>query len=337
MIRSFLTPLAFAAGLVAQVQTTAYVQESAVGGYGNIAPLGCNPTGIAAAARSQILIPAQYLPGPGAILLGLGALGRSSAATNTVLTYGSLRITVSRTNATSLNANFASNLPAPELVLNVSNLTVDWQANAYTPITFSGAYVHDGVSSLVIDIQKIVNPVGDAGMQTIQNARRTDLPRMINALGTVNSGANQAVTATVTNNSPIALELRWAGAAGQSTPTVKLKSDPVGPLTPQFAIGRPIDVTVQGAPNSFFINLESLTMTNPGSTVPGILGTFRLGSSVTLNLGLLPASGQSTLRQDVPSDPNLVGLYLAYQSVVAAQPLTTWRWTNAADCILNAQ
>jgi hypothetical protein len=55
---------------------------------------------------------------------------------------------------------------------------------------------------------------------------------------------------------------------------------------------------------------------------------------VTLNLGLMPASGQSTLRQDVPNDTNLVGLRLAYQSVVAEQPLVVWRWTNAADCIL---
>ena len=336
MFRSLVVSSMFTAALASQVQTTAYVQESTVGAYGNVGPLGCLATGALAEAHSQILIPARYLPGPGAVLLGLAALGASSSGTNTTLTYSSLRITISRTAATSLNANFASNLPAPQVLLNVTNLTVNWQANAFTPITFVNSYSHDGTSSLVIDIQKVVSPVGDASMKTIQNARRTDLPRMINALGGVGSGAHAAVNATVTTNSPLSLQLRWAGPAGQFTPTVKLKSDPATPLNSQFAIGRTMDITVQGAPGGFFVNLESLSLQNTPIAIAGVLGGFWLGSSVTLNLGLLPPNGQSTLTQTIPNNASFVGLLLAFQSVVAEQPLVLWRLTNVADAIITS-
>jgi hypothetical protein len=333
MIRS-LVGLAFASALAAQVQTTAHVQESTIGNLGNVAPLGCNPTGLFAEARSQILIPARYLPGPGAVLLGLAALGSSSAATNTSLTYASLRITISRTAATSLNASFASNLPAPELLLNVTNLTVNWQATAFTPITFVNTYSHDGASSLVIDIQKVVSPIGDAGMKTIQNARRTDLPRMINAFGTAGSNAHLATTATVTTNSPISLELRWAGPAGTFTPTVKLKSDPSAPFRAPFAIGRPVDTIVQGAPGFLFANFEGFSLSGTPLSIPGVPGQLWLASPLMLNVGILPASGESTLTQTIPNDPALVNLYLAFQSLVTDLSLVQPRLTNVADCFV---
>lgn len=333
MLRSIVW-LAFATTVAAQVQTTAYVQESPVGTSGNVAPLGCHPTGLFAEAHSQILIPARYLPGPGAVLLGLAALGASGAATNTSLTYSLLRVTISRTTATSLNPSFASNLPAPQVLLNVTNLPVNWQANAFTPITFVNTYSHDGTSSLVIDIQKVVSPIGDASMKTIENARRTDLPRMINAFGTAGSNAHLATTATATNNSPISLQLRWAGPGGTFTPTVKLKSDPSAPFRAPFAIGRPVDTIVQGAPGSVFANFESTSVFSSPVAIPGVLGQLWLGNPLLLNVDAMPASGQSIVTQTIPNDPALVNLYLAFQSLVVEQPAGQWRLTNLADCIV---
>lgn len=328
-----LTCLALACALGAQVQTTTYVQESTIGNLGNVAPLGCLATGQVAEARSQILIPARFLPGPGAVLLGLGALGSSSSGTNTSITYAVLRITISRTTATTLGSSFAANLPNPQTLLNVTNLTVPWQATAFTPITFVNSYTHDGTSSLVIDIQKVVSPAGDAGMKTIQNARRTDLPRMINAIGAAGSGAHLATTATVTNNSPISLQLRWAGSGGTFTPTVKLKSDPQFPFRAQFEIGRPLETTVQGQPGSLFLDLQSIGLAVPAPTFAGIAGRLWLSNPVTLASGVLPASGQHTVTQTIPNDPTLVGFYLATQSLVIT-PSGVWQWSNAADCIV---
>lgn len=332
MIRS-LAGLAFAGAISAQIQTTAYVQESTIGTFGNAAPLGCSPTGLFAEAHSQILIPAQHLPGPGAVLLGLAANGQSGSGTNTTLTYALLRITISRTTATSLNATFAHNLPAPQVVLDVTNLSVDWQTAAFTPITFLNSYIHDGTSSLVIDIQKIVDPIGDAGFRTIQNSRRTDLPPMINAFGAAGSGAHAAAVATATNNSPISLELRWAGAAGAAIPTVKLKSDPTAPFRAPFGIGNPVETTVQGEPGAFFANFESATRIPP-VTIPGIIGQLWIADPILLNAGILPASGQSSVTQILPNDPAWIGLYIAFQSLVVEQA-GDWRLTNLADCFVS--
>jgi hypothetical protein len=332
MIRSLLClAVALATVLPAQVQTTTYVQESVLGNLGNVGPLGCSPTGLLAESRSQILIPARYLPGPGAVLLGLGALGSSSSGTNTTLTYGLLRITISR--ATTLGASFAGNLPQPQTLLNVTNLTVPWQATAFTPITFVNTYTHDGSSSLVIDIQKIVSPIGDATMKTIANARRTDLPRMINAFGGTGSGAHAAATATVTTNSPLSLQLRWAGAGGTNTPTTKLKSDPTAPFRAPFEIGRTFDTTVQGQPGALFATLQGVALAAPPATFAGIAGKLWVANPVMSASGLLPASGQHTVTQTIPNLPSLVGFYLATQSLLVT-PAGVWQWSNMADCFV---
>lgn len=332
MIRS-LVWLALASAISAQVQTTAHVQESTIGSLGNAAPLGCSPTGLFAESRSQILIPARYMPGPGAVLVGLAALGASSAGTNTALTYSALRITISPTTATSLQAAFATNLPAPQVVLDVANLSVNWQAAAFTPITFANTYTHDGASSLVVDIQKVVSPIGDASMKTIQNARRTDLPRMINAFGAAGSGAHLAAAATVTTNSPISIELRWAGVSGSFTPTVRLKSDPAAPFRAQFEIGRPVETIVQGEPGALFANFESALQFDPPVTLPGIIGLLWIDEPLLLDVGILPAAGQSSVTQTIPNDQTWVGLRVAFQSLVV-EPDGEWRVTNMADCVL---
>jgi hypothetical protein len=333
MLRSIVS-LTCTAVLAGQVQTTAHVQASPVGAFGNVAPLGCNPTGLFAEARSQILIPARYLPGPGAVLLGLGALGTSSAGTNTSLTYGSLRVTVSRTAATSLQPAFAGNLPQPQVLMAVNDLRVDWRAGEFTPITFVNTYTHDGTSALVIDIQKVVSPVGDASMKTIQNARRTDLPRMINAFGGPGSNAHLAATATATANAPMSMELRWAGPAGSFTPTVKLRSDPASPLRAQFAIGRPVETIVQGAPGSLFATFESATAFAAPVAIPGVVGQLWLANPMLLQVGVLPAAGQSSMTQTIPDDPALVNLYLGFQALLAEQLSLRASLTNLADCIV---
>ena len=187
----------------------------------------------------------------------------------------------------------------------------------------------------MIDIQKVVRPIGDAGMKSVQNARRDDLPRMIAAFGTTGSGANLAILATSTNNPPLALELRWAGANGTTVPTVKLKCDAVAPLFPQFALGRPLDLTVEAAPGALAVSMVSRSLATPAVTFPGILGNFWLQDPVSLEIASMDATGSRTLHQTIPAEPALVNLYLGYQARVA-EPTGTWRFTNVADCFVNS-
>lgn len=336
MIHFVLVPVLLAAGLLAQTPTTtAHVQDSPVGGFGNIAPFGCLANGTAAAARSQILIPPQYLPIANSILRGLEAVGANSSGGNSTVTYASLKVTVSPTVASSLSANFAANLPSPVVVLNATNLTVSWTAGAWTAIPFTVVYNHDGVRGLVIDIQKVVSPAADAGHRTIHNARRADLPRMINTLGAVNSGANVSTTATVTTNSPLAMRLRWTGLSVPTVSTLKLGSDSLAPLAAQFRLGTGIVHTVQAEPGALFINLESVAFLSPPQALPPVQGRWWV-NGVTLGLGILPASGEASTLLAIPNDPVLVGLRLTFQSLTSAPPFSTLRFTNATDCVINA-
>jgi hypothetical protein len=217
-------------------------------------------------------------------------------------------------------------------VRNASNLTVTWTANAWTTIPFTTTYVHDGSSNLVIEIQKVVSPVGDATMRTVQNTGRTDLPRMINALGGAGSGAHTAANATVTTNWPLSVQLRWGGYFGTTVPTVRLRSDNGGAANNQFAIGTTITHTVQGAPGALFVNLQSLGLIAP-QPLPPVVGLQHV-AGITVNVGLLPTGGTSTFGWVVPADPGLVGLYSAFQSLVAPVPFAQLYFSNVADCVL---
>ncbi|MBK8097150.1 MAG: hypothetical protein IPK26_08585 [Planctomycetes bacterium] len=317
-----------------QTTTTSYIQDATTGNFGNAVPFGCNPTGLFAEGRTQVLIPAAYLPGPASVLVGLAAIGQSGAATNTSLHYSRLRISVARTTATALNANFANNMVNPQVVLDVNNLTVLWIARAWTDIQFSNPYVHDGSSSLVIEIQKVVSPAGDGGHMTVQNAQRTDLPRMINALGSVGSNAHQATTATATANWPLSTRLRWQGVGIPVLPTLKLRSSSAG-FANQFAIGTTMQHVVQGAPGGLAIHLQALALRQPPTPIANVVGPFRV-SGVTLGFATIPPSGEATLNLVIPANPALVGLYTTFQSLTQDSPGATWRFTNAADCFLRS-
>lgn len=335
MLRSLFATALLLLPLTAQNSVSSYVQDTVTGFSGNIAPLGCGPTGLAVTARSQILIPAAYLGCPNAILTGLAAVGNNSSAGNSTITYASLRITVSRTNATSLSPTFANNLPLPQVVLNATNLTVNYVAGTWTPIQFSTSYLHDGTSNLVVEIQKVVSPVGDATMRTIANSGRTDLPRMINVFGGVGSSAHLAATATVLNNSPMAMQLRWGGVSGTTVPTVRLKSDTGGAASNQFAIGTNVLHTVQGAPGALFVNMQALALLNPSRPLPPVVGRQWV-DGITVNLGLLPANGLATFTWALPANPSMVGLYSAFQALVSPAPFAQLYFSNVADCFVRS-
>jgi hypothetical protein len=331
MLHPLCTLLFLSALTAQQLATTTYVQGSFGGPYGNAVPFGCLTNGLFVEGRSQILIPAPLLPGPNAKLTGIGVHSQTTTGGSGTLTYPLLKITAARGSATGLSPTFASNLVSPVVVLNATNLPIQWVANSWTVIPFSTPYVHDGRSDLVIEIQKIVVPTLDLASRTIQNAGRTDLPRMINALGGAASGAHSAATATVTTNYAPSLQLRWTSASPPGVATLKVRSDAASTWANQFALGRSVDITVQGAPGAPVFHLIAPGIHIRTTTSPLLDGRLWLEGWLTWSQGILPASGETTITLPIPQNSALVGVYLAHQSIVAATPAPPWKVTNAAD------
>jgi len=326
MFRPTFAFVALTAALSAQIPTTttSYPQESVQNNNGHLVPFGCITGGSFAEGHTQVLILPQYLPGPGAVLTALAVHCQGTLS----LTYPSLNLTLSPTTITSLSTTFANNLTTPVPVLNAVNLTVNYSSNSWTTIAFTTPYVHDGVSGLVIDIEKVVTATAFATMSTTSNPGRGDLPPMVHTFGTPGSGANTA-TVAMYSASTLAVQLEWIGV-----PTIKLKSDPFGTGNNQFAVGGSIDHTLQGTPGSFFVNLIGLALNNPPLPLPPVLGQFWVNGP-TMNLGLLPPSGSSTLAFAIPANPGLAGIYLAFQSLTADLVSSSAQFTNATDCFIN--
>jgi len=319
MLRTF-SPLLFTAALFAQ-NITAYPQDTIQNNSGNLVPFGVIGTaGNFAEGHTQVLIPAPYLPGTG-VSTGMWVHCQNVAA----LTYGSLQITMSPTTVTSLSSTFATNLTAPQVVLAATNLTVNYTGQ-WVQIPFTTPYVHDGTSSVVIDIQKVVvPPLSFATMSTTSNPARSDLPPMVYAFGLPGSGANTAPIANI-SASTLAVRLDWTGV-----PTMRLLSNRFGANNNQFAIGGSITDTVNGTPGSLYVNQVGTALQN--MTLPPIVGVWRV-NGVTLNLGTLSATGDAALTIPIPSNPALVGLYLAFESITLDAITSVPQFTNAADCFL---
>jgi len=320
MLRTF-TPLLLVASLCAQ-NITAYPQDSIQNGSGNLVPFGVFSSGSFAEGHTQVLVPAPYLPGAG-VLMGMWVHCQNVAT----LTYSSLQITLSPTTATSLTTTFANNLTTPVVVLSATNLTVNYTGQ-WVQIPFTTPYPHDGVSSLVIDVQKVVvPPFVFATMSTTSNPARSDLPNMVYAFGTPGSGANNATVATI-SASTLAVRLNWTGP-----PTMRLLSNPITSGANQFAIGGSITDTVNGTPGSLYLNQVGTALQN--MSLPPIVGVWRV-NGVTLNLGTLSPAGSAALTIPIPSNPALVGLYLAFESITLDAVTLTPQFTNAADCFLRS-
>lgn len=316
-----------AAGLTAQqVLPTAHPQESLVNTSGNLAPLGVFANGNAAESRTQILLRAFELPGPGAVLTGVEFHCQSDVS----LVYQSLVVRVSPTAATALGTTFATNLPAPQTVLLLANQVVSWQSAGWSRLPFTPGYVHDGHSSLVLDIQKIVSPVTfvQTSMDTPAPPTRTDRPPMVYTIGVFGSGADQAAVAT-TSSSPLALRLLW-----RNVPVMRHRSDPGGAVGNQYALGTSVAYQVEGTPGSFYITgLDTVQLVAP-LAVPGIVGLLWISPGYD-RIGTLDASGLANHAVVIPPVPGLVGLRVIYQAGVLDAVSGVGQLTNGSDHFVN--
>lgn len=327
MHHTLLVLVAAASCAMAQ-QLTAHPQETLQNGNGNLVPFGVLSTGQFGDGHSQILIPARELPTEPMLLLGLEVHCQATAT----VTYAGLDLTLAPTTATSLSTNFASNLtPGAQQVLQATGLTVAYSSTAFTPIAFTAPYVHDGSSSLLIDIQKQVQAAASypfLTMSTSSSPTRTDRPAMVYAFGTVGSGAHLATTATVAAPA-LVLRLAWAGAA-----TLRNRSD-LAPSGNQYALGSTVRFTVEGAPNGFFAVAAALGFLPAPLPVPGVGGALWLDSPVVVGTGLLDAAGAAIQLVTLPSQNAFVGYKLCYQGAAFDLLQNSVRLTNAVDHFLN--
>ena len=325
LVRAITASCVLAAALTCQVQRTAHPQETVADGNGSVLPFGClSPTAFTE-ARTQILIRSHELPGPGAALVGIEVHCQDAVA----LDYTLLEIDAYETNLNALSIRFADNVsPFVDHLLSRQNLHVAYDAAGWTSIPLDNILVHDGVSSLVIEVRKTVDPATArfATMSTTSNPVRNDLPSMFCSFGGPNSHASLAATAQ-TLAAPVSLRLLWIDA-----PTVRLLSDP-GPSGNQFALGGSVIHTVDGSPGAFSVSFLGTLLDSPVFFPPFVGRVLIEGNPV--GDAVIGAAGHMQQRFAIPNDGNLVGLHLAFQSATVDAGTGVVMLTNAVDLFVN--
>ena len=329
-ISSAVAALCAAVCLPCQQTLTAHPQNTLTGGNGNFSPFGVFSTGNGAEGHTQFLVPAQELPAIGAVLVGI----ELAALVPGTVDYASLQISASPTTATSLSMTFASNVVNPAtVVLPAGPLQATFSTSAWTRIDFPTPYGHDGTSALVLDIQKVAQPIGGSFqfVTHLKNALppRTDRPQMVYAFSNPGGGGSTATTAFA-NDEPISFRLVWLG-----TPTLRNQSDAgmFGGL--QYAVGTTVTLTTQGSPGFLWALAAGAAFFTPGIPVPGITGEFRLNGPVVFAAGLLDVQGLGSTGIAIPNNPMLVGLYLAYQGGTIDPSTGQIVLTNGTDHFVN--
>jgi len=309
-----------------QFGRTAHPQETIESGNGSVLPFGCLDATAFTEARTQIQLRSQELPGPGAVLIGMEVHCLNAVA----LDYTSLEIDVFRTTTRGLSVTFADNVTLPvHPLLRATNLRIAFDPSGWSAIPLQFHYQHDGVSGLLIEVRKVVDPATArfATMSTTSNPVRVDLTPMICSFGGPGSGAATAVAAqTVT--APLSMRLLWSHA-----PTVRLLGDSA-PGGNQFGLGGSIVHTVDGTPGSLVADFIGTSFLDPPQTLGPVLGQF-LVQGVTQDFAILPSTGSAQFVLPIPNDRNLVGLHLTYQSAAIDSVTGLAQFTNGADHFVN--
>jgi hypothetical protein len=298
---------------------TGYPQDLAHVGTGQAIPFSNSSS--FCEARSQLLLRAARLPGPGASLVGIEVTSINGGT----VTYTSLQIRVSPVPPTA-SRSFAlnANLPAPTTIVQLSNQTIAWPLNSWHRLATTQPYVHDGVSDLTIDIQKLA--VAGHSTGGTSGLLRPDLDLMYADAGPAGSGlhlSNQVGFAVMA----IDLRLVWRDA-----PTSRLRSPIPAAGSHGFAIGSTLDHIVAATPGSPFVLLGDFQVSAP-SSFPPILGLWRVQGAV-LQFHSVAGNGERNLTLGIPALPSLVGQPLAFQAVVSDAVSGSIQWTNASDCLI---
>lgn len=172
--RSILHVLVFAAGACAQV----YVPDSSPSsGTVNYAPLGAKaaPSSVTQNMRTQIRVPASFLPAAGSTVVDVGFAGASTG----YYTYAQLEVRLAHLASATLSTTFSSNLSGTTLVLQKSLARIDTLADGWKNAGLTGSFRHDGAHDMVLDI--VIQ--GAEFIGTSAGTRRSSTLETINATG----------------------------------------------------------------------------------------------------------------------------------------------------------
>lgn len=312
----------------AQGALTAHPQETLQNGNGNLVPFGVLSTGSFGEGHTMILIPKDELPSVASLITGIQVHCQGTVT----LDYQSLIINMGPATGTQLTTTFANNFASPPTnVLSATSLQLSYSSSQWLHIPFTTPYVHDGVSALVIEIQKVIAPAASypfATMSTSSSPQRVDRPNMIYSFGTPGSGASTAPTASVSAGA-LSVRLEWTG-----TTTIRNLSD-VGPSNNQYGIGTNVTLTVNGQPSNLFVIAAATAYLPTALPVPGISGDLRVDSPVLFAAGLLDPAGVGTQLLAIPNDPTLVGFFLCYQAANIDPTTVAISLSNGSDHFIN--
>lgn len=320
-IRPLLCLALWALPLAAQNQfRTAHPQAQPHINTGQMVPLSNHFN--SASGRSQMLIEARLLPGPGAVLVGVEAFGLSAGKVH----YRSLEIRVSPVAPSAIrSALFANNMPRPTTVFARQNFDLSWNTQAWQSFPAGGGYVHDGVSDLTLEFQKDCDAgSGDGGATGlyIQGS-----PTMYVEFGKAGSGAHKSTLARI-GVIPIDVRLVW-----EKVPTLQLESPIPQALHHGFALGSHLDVHVEGETGSLVAVIVD-GLRRPGLQVPGIAGLLRV-DGIRLPFPTVLLQQRASLRLQIPRLASLDGGLLVFQGAAVFPSRAQLLLTNTAECLLS--
>lgn len=331
-----LTSAALSPALSSQVPFhVSYPHDATTGTSGNNIAFGISSNSGLDEGRYQLLIPARYLPSTGAAFLGFEVV--SHGITSHSLTFQSLQITLSHDARASLDPVTANNLPNPVVVLNGQNLTLSYTRRQWSPIRFTMPFIYDGVSDLVVDVQKVFDrnvspiPVGGSSMQTTGDPGRPDLPRARWEFGALGSGAS-AASNTRFFGDPLFLRLH----AG-SLPTTALRGDAGGTSGNFYALGQSFDVEVRASAGTTFATFVGGAFQSPPVSIPVLGGSLHVLSPFTFKFGVIGAGNLDLSTIPIPNNAAFVGAQLVWQSAVLPPGMgVSPQWTCATDLFVNS-
>jgi hypothetical protein len=304
--------LLLAAGAAAQV----YVPDANPGtGPVNSVPLGGKgPTGAFQNMRTQIRVPASFLPAAGSTITDVGFAGADDAN----YTYALLELRCAHLPGAALAPTFAANLAGETQVLRKQNATLPLARDQWRNVGLTASFVHDGARDLVLDV--VIQGAYFTG--TAPGTHRSSTLETVYALnydvaqpapggfGPFLAGSKLALTlaggAVVTvgtgcpkpDRTPVGIA--WAGApARNATFTVRASAAPaaarlvllLGQSERTFgSVPLPLDLAVLGAPGCI---LRTDVLASPAVTADG--------------------SGAAALSLPIPDNPTLRGQQLNCQ------------------------